>query len=369
MARIRSIFPGLFTDEAFVSVSMPARVLLLGIWTEADDQGVFEWKPVTLKMRIFSADNIDVVPLLGELETANAVRRFSFEGKPHGAIRNFCKYQKPKTPKFRDVKDAEIRNYVASKYQKEETETSKPEPFPQNGEMNRRREEGGGSEDETKGRDSISRALFLEFWKAFPRRDSDEQPERAEEKFNALVKTGVDPKVITIGAAAYCAKTRKQNNYATRFVKQAWRWLGEQDWGGTAVCGPDVGSDPEPAEKDWRSAVRLWKLNESNWPRWAGNAPGSRSCQCPPEILADLDVDPSTGLKIDASWHFAEIETPELTANLNFAERHKLRVHIYDFTRDGVTKTGAHFMKKIPPGYDEATGERIAPADQEENAA
>ncbi|MCK1322129.1 hypothetical protein IVA94_14755 [Bradyrhizobium sp. 156] len=145
MARIRSIHPGLFTDEAFASLSMAARVLLLGIWTESDDQGVFEWKPVTLKMRVFSADNLDVVPLLGELQRADAVRQFSFEGKPHGAVRNFCKYQKPKTPKFRDVRDDEIRNYVSSKYPKAETGSPQPSPFPQKGEMERQREEGGDS--------------------------------------------------------------------------------------------------------------------------------------------------------------------------------------------------------------------------------
>ena len=145
MARIRSIHPGLFTDEAFASLSMPARVMLLGIWTEADDQGVFEWKPVTLKMRIFSADNLDVVPLLGELARADAVREFSFEGKPHGAVRNFCKYQKPKTPKFRDVSDDEILRYVASKYPKAEKATDEQASFPQNGETGRQREEGGDS--------------------------------------------------------------------------------------------------------------------------------------------------------------------------------------------------------------------------------
>src|SRR4051794_19179480 len=38
-ARIRSIHPRLFTDEAFVSCLPLARLLLLGIWTEADDHG------------------------------------------------------------------------------------------------------------------------------------------------------------------------------------------------------------------------------------------------------------------------------------------------------------------------------------------
>ena len=102
----------------------------------------------SLKMRAFSGDNIDAIPLLRELEAANAIRRFSFEGKPHGAARNFCKYQKPKTPKFRPVTDPGILQFVASKYAIEETRPPQPSTFPQKGEMPRQREEGGDSLEE-----------------------------------------------------------------------------------------------------------------------------------------------------------------------------------------------------------------------------
>jgi hypothetical protein len=100
MARIRSIHPGLFTDEAFVSLSMAARVLYVGILTEADDHGVFEWKPVQFKMRLMPADNVDVASLMREMETTNSVKRFSSEGKDYGLVRNFCRYQRPKKPKY-----------------------------------------------------------------------------------------------------------------------------------------------------------------------------------------------------------------------------------------------------------------------------
>jgi hypothetical protein len=49
-------------------------------------------------------------------------------------VRNFCKYQKPKTPKFRPVTDPDILIYVASKYEKTEVEAYQPTPFPQKGE-------------------------------------------------------------------------------------------------------------------------------------------------------------------------------------------------------------------------------------------
>ena len=80
MSRIRSVHPGLFTDEAFVGVSMAARVLLIGIWTEAWDDGVFEWKPITLKMKIFPADAVDTGALLEDMEFAGIGKKHEWGG-------------------------------------------------------------------------------------------------------------------------------------------------------------------------------------------------------------------------------------------------------------------------------------------------
>lgn len=98
MARIRSVHPGQTKDEAFVECSPWARLLAIFIRNHADDQGVFEWKPKTLKMEIFPADDVDVPALLAELEATNQVKRFEDSGRAYGVIRNFTKYQKPKTP-------------------------------------------------------------------------------------------------------------------------------------------------------------------------------------------------------------------------------------------------------------------------------
>lgn len=92
MARIRSIHPGLYTDESFATLTMAARVLIIGIWNHADDGGGFEWKPLTLKMRIFPADNIDVSELLTELEANDIVKKYDVDGKIYGAVRNFGKW-------------------------------------------------------------------------------------------------------------------------------------------------------------------------------------------------------------------------------------------------------------------------------------
>lgn len=98
MARIRSVHPGLFTDEVFMGLSPHARIVIIGLWTEADDNGVFEWKPLTLKARLLPVDAVDMQELLSELEASNAIKRFEYSGRVYGAIRNFRKYQKPQKP-------------------------------------------------------------------------------------------------------------------------------------------------------------------------------------------------------------------------------------------------------------------------------
>lgn len=112
MSRIRSVHPGLFTDEAFVTLSPAAQVFWIGLWCEADDQGIFEWKPLTLKMRLLPASPLMVEPLLEELVTAGCVRQFDMDGRWFGVIRNFAKHQRPKSPKDVHPLPDELRNYA-----------------------------------------------------------------------------------------------------------------------------------------------------------------------------------------------------------------------------------------------------------------
>ena len=112
MARIRSVHPGLFTDESFVSVSMPARMLAIGIWTECDDQGAFAWKPITLKMKLMAADAVDVAALMEELRAAGIVMSYDVGGKRYGLVRNFCKYQRPKKPNSVYPIPADLKAYA-----------------------------------------------------------------------------------------------------------------------------------------------------------------------------------------------------------------------------------------------------------------
>lgn len=114
MARIRSIHPGLWTDEAFVSLTPFARLLFMGIWTECDDMGSFEWSPLKLKMRLLPADNVDAGELLAELQAADAIMVYEEGGKRYGAVRNFCQYQRPKKPNSTYPQTEAVRKYVGT---------------------------------------------------------------------------------------------------------------------------------------------------------------------------------------------------------------------------------------------------------------
>lgn len=145
MARIRSIHPGLFTDEAYMMLGFAERQLLIGIWCEAWDDGVFEWKPLTLKARIFPVDDLDVAEALAVIETTGAIKRFEVNGKRYGLVRNFRKYQRPKKPNESGFLPPEFRTFVGL------TEAN-PEPvrnqFGTSSEKSPQMEDGGGRREE-----------------------------------------------------------------------------------------------------------------------------------------------------------------------------------------------------------------------------
>lgn len=143
-ARIRSVFPSQWTDEDFVSCSFAARLLSIALRNEADDNGIFEWKPLALKMRLFPADNVDMPGLLAELIANNQVVSYEIDGRKYGAIRNFRKWQRPKSPNSIHPIPDHFRNYVGLSDPISEMPLDEADAFPGNEEMSPQREEGGG---------------------------------------------------------------------------------------------------------------------------------------------------------------------------------------------------------------------------------
>jgi hypothetical protein len=181
MSRIRSIHPGLWTDEAFVSLSPMARLLLMGLWNECDDMGSFAWSPLTLKMRVLPADNADASELLGEMVGAGIIMRYELAGKAYGAVRNFCQFQRPKKPNSTCPQTDEVREWV--NVIARETRTGSEEVPNQSGTPSgkvRQMEDGGGRVDSSVSDETVVTEPEIE--------DDELKPEHVVEAWNDMAK-------------------------------------------------------------------------------------------------------------------------------------------------------------------------------------
>lgn len=75
MAKIRGFKPDLWTDDDFVEVSPFARLLWLGMWNFACDNGHLQDKSKQIKMRILPTDDVNCAELIRELEHQGLIER------------------------------------------------------------------------------------------------------------------------------------------------------------------------------------------------------------------------------------------------------------------------------------------------------
>jgi hypothetical protein len=101
MARIRTIKPEFWTDAALMECSVSTRLLFIGTWNFADDNGNLDRSAKQIKARVFPADAIDCEPLIQQLMTHGLLIEYAVNGKKYLHIQNFTKHQvinRPSSP-------------------------------------------------------------------------------------------------------------------------------------------------------------------------------------------------------------------------------------------------------------------------------
>lgn len=93
MARIRTVKPDFWTDEKVVECSFEVRLLFIGLFNFADDNGNMVNSHRRIKMQIFPADVIDCKPLIDELIKHGLVISYEFNGINYLNIKGFKKHQ------------------------------------------------------------------------------------------------------------------------------------------------------------------------------------------------------------------------------------------------------------------------------------
>jgi hypothetical protein len=99
MSRIRNVKPEFFRHEGLQDLERanPGKYPMFvyeGLWTKCDRQGVFEWKPRSIKLDILPFLDFDMQETLGILECAGYVKKYTVDNKEYGIILTFLKHQK-----------------------------------------------------------------------------------------------------------------------------------------------------------------------------------------------------------------------------------------------------------------------------------
>lgn len=97
MARIRTIKPEFFRHEqlyeAEKACGLPLRVAFAGIWTAADREGRFAWKPRGLKLDALPYDDVDFSAVLDALHAAGFLVKYQVGNETFGQIPSWSKHQ------------------------------------------------------------------------------------------------------------------------------------------------------------------------------------------------------------------------------------------------------------------------------------
>jgi hypothetical protein len=161
--------------------------------------------------------------------------------------------------------------------------------------------EEGGKREEEEGK-GLSRSVadapepdasekFEEFWLAYPPRDGPNPRKPAEQKFRALVKTGVDPELMIAAAKKLASDEQTRGNIGTRFIPKAMTWFNEQRWADHAAVAFIAAS--QNGEYSIEQAVQMF-AKTGYWSRYA---PVSDVSQAPADVLAKFGLTPD-GRKI-----------------------------------------------------------------------
>jgi hypothetical protein len=98
MARIRTVKPEFFKHEdlfqAEKETKLPLRIAFIGLWTVADREGRFKWKPNQLKLDCLPYDMLDFSRVLDALATRGFIEQYSDSDENlYGFIPSFGEHQ------------------------------------------------------------------------------------------------------------------------------------------------------------------------------------------------------------------------------------------------------------------------------------
>jgi hypothetical protein len=226
MARIRNIKPDFWTDEKLVELDPWERLLFIGLWNFADDEGYMPYSPKRITMQVFPGDSLEVSRGIQSLISAGLLGLYdSVEGRVLH-VTNWTKHQKVSNPSKSKYSDM-VLTTVGEKPRKhaepapESTEPSLNSTEASRG-LHKERERGRGMEREVKDSCPVGPDEFIDWYLEYPRKEAKAAAERAYAKAR---KTATHEQLLA-GAQRYAADPNREPQY----TKLPATWLNSGCW-------------------------------------------------------------------------------------------------------------------------------------------
>jgi hypothetical protein len=290
MGRIRTIKPDFFKHEALYDAEMasglPLRLAFSGLWTVADRDGRFRWRPRVLKLDVLPYDELDFSAVLDALEAAGFIQRYAIGGEEFGCIPSWHRHQL--------INAREARSVIPAPETKSTHLHVHARACMENARGERELERKGKEVSEPDGSSSAAAAdsspgrrpakaypeAFEAAWAAYP---SDRNMSKLE-AFEAWRKLeDKDREMLMASIPAFRAYCRQNPDYRVIHMN---RYIRYRRFDGHA------GANEAPARVDegaWRTRL-VYARHEKRWstPDW-GPLPGLSGCRVPSGLLEPGD--------------------------------------------------------------------------------
>jgi hypothetical protein len=237
--KIRGIHPDIWTDEDFVELTPFARLLWLGMWNWACDNGHLADRSKQIKMRVLPTDDVNAAELLRELESNRRITR----SDGWITIPNFSKRQRPDRRFWvicaapGCVKPGDPERETRGGH----VETTRAPNVGSRGALGDGEGEGEVMVKVKRETPSRKRSViepterFEEFWSTYSHKVGRKKAEGAYRA--ALKKPGVTDDLLIASAAAYIEAQRADRKHP-QFTKHAATWLTGEHWRDERVASP-----------------------------------------------------------------------------------------------------------------------------------
>lgn len=223
MARIRNIKPDFWTDEKLVELETWERLLFIGLWNFADDEGYMPYSPKRIKMQIFPGDSLEVSRGVQSLISIGAVELFDSEFGQVLHVSKWSKHQKVSNPSQSKYSSIELTPLGEKPREqaipKQETLEVSMKSTEDSRDLHKERER----EREVKKNLSSKPDEFDQWYSRYPKKEAKE----AARKAFAKARKSVDLKTLIDGADRYVAATKDKDR---QFLALPATWLNAGRW-------------------------------------------------------------------------------------------------------------------------------------------